>query len=199
MARLLLASRGIPHLAAIAGARGPRALLVPDAADPLDDPRIPAEVERELSGAGFQVVRVTLAGSTAQQVRLAVTAADVVAVSGGNPFHLLAVARRVAFGDAVRAALEMGAVYLGYSAGAILAGPTLRPLSMTSPFTPPQGLDLTGLRLVDVLVLPHDDRAGRHDRHLAAQAAFGQPVRLILLRGGDVFLHHDGGESVLYR
>lgn len=89
----------------------------------------------------------------AQQISAAVTAADVVAVSGGDPFH--------------------------------------------SPFTPPPGLDLTGLGLVDVRVLPHDDRPGRHDRHLAAQAAFGQHVRLIALRDGDVFLHEDGQETLL--
>ena len=199
MARLLLASRGIPDLAAIAGARGRRAILVPDAADPLDDVGIAAEVEQELRRADFDVACLALAGSTAQQVRSAIRAADVVAISGGDPFHLLAVARRVALGDAVRPALETGAVYIGYSAGAMLAGPTLRPLSLTSPFTPPQGLDLTGLGLVDVLVLPHDDHDGRHDRHLAAQAAFGEHVRLITLRDGDVFLHEDGHESVLRR
>lgn len=200
MARLLLASRGIPDLAAIAGASGRRAVLVPDAADPLGDPGIAAEVERELRRADFDVARVALAASTAQQVRSAINAADVVAISGGDPFHLLAVARRVAFGDAVRPALEAGAVYIGYSAGAMLAGPTLRPLSLTSPFTPPPGLDLTGLGLVDVLALPHDDdHVGRHDRHLAAQAAFGERVRLITLRDGDVFLHDDGHESVLHR
>jgi dipeptidase E len=83
----------------------------------------------------------------------------VVAVSGGDPFHLLAVARRTRFGDAVRAALEAGTVYIGYSAGAMLAAPTLEPLAMTSPFTPQPELDLTGLGLVDFLILPpHDDQ-----------------------------------------
>jgi dipeptidase E len=199
MARLLLASRGIPNLAAIAGARGRRALLIPDAADPLGDPRIPAEVGQELQGAGFEVARLVLAASTAQQVRSSVTAADVVAVSGGDPFHVLAVAQRVALGDALGQALETGTVYIGYSAGAMLAGPTLEPLSMTSPFKPPPGLDLTGLGLVDALVLPHDDHPGRHGRHVDAQATFGERVRLIPLRDGDVFVHHDGHESVLHR
>lgn len=137
MVRLLLASRAIPDLAAIAGARGRRAVLVPDAADPLDDSGIPAEVEQELRRADFDVARLALAASTAQQVRSVINAADVVAISGGDPFHLA--------------------------------------LSLTSPFTPPPGLDLTGLGLVDVLVLPHDDHPGRHDRHLAAQGRVRGP------------------------
>lgn len=199
MARLLLASRGIPDLAAILGARGRHAILIADAADPLNDPRIPAEVECELCRVGLEVARVALTASTAQQTHAAVTAADVVAVSGGDPFHLLAVARRAAFGDAVRAALHAGAVYIGYSAGAMLAAPTLEPLSMTSPFTPPPQLEVAGLGLVDVLILPHDDHAGRHDRHVSAQAAFGDQVRLITLRDGDVSLHDDGRESILPR
>ncbi len=199
MARVLLASRGIPDLAVIAGARARRALLVPDAADPLDDQRIPVEVERELSRAGFDVARLALAASTVEQVRSAVMASDVVAVSGGDPFHLLALARQVAFGEAVGSALEAGTVYVGYSAGAMIAGPTLEPLSMTSPFTPPPDLDLTGLALVDVLVLPHDDQPGRHDRHLATQATFANRVWLLTLRDGDVLLHDDGHESLLRR
>jgi dipeptidase E len=197
MARLLLASRGIPDLAAILGARGRHAVLIPDAADPLDDPTIPGEVERELGRAGLEVSRLTLAASTVPTTHSAVTAADVVAVSGGDPFHLLAVARRAGFGDAVRAALDTGTVYIGYSAGAMLAAPTLEPLSLTSPFTPPPELELTGLRLVDILILPHDDHPGRHDKHRCAQAAFGDRVRLVTLPDGDVFLHDDGRESIL--
>ena len=199
MARLILASRGIPDLAAILGARGNRAILIPDAADPLNDPTVPAEVERELRRAGLEVARVTLRASSAQQTRSAVTAVDVVAVSGGDPFHLLAVARRAALGEAIRAALAAGAVYIGYSAGAMVAAPTLEPLSFTSPFTPPPELELTGLGLVDALVLPHDDHAGRHDKHLSAQAAFGDRVRLIPLQDGDVFLQVEGHETVLRR
>jgi hypothetical protein len=64
---------------------------------------------------------------------------------------------------------------------------------------PPPTLDLTGLGLVDVLVLPHDDLPGRHERHVAAQAAFGQRVRLITLRDGDVLLHDKGHEQLLSR
>jgi dipeptidase E len=199
MARLLLASRGIPDLATILGARGRHAILIPDAADPLDDPTIPAEAERELDRAGLEVARLTLATSAAPQTHSAIAAADVVAVSGGDPFHLLGVARRAGFGDALPAALHAGTVYIGYSAGAMLVAPTLEPLSVTSPFKPPPQLELTGLGLVDLLILPHDDHPGRHDKHRCAQAAFGDDVRLITLRDGDVFLHDDGRESILRR
>ena len=199
MARLLLASRGVPDLPAILGSTGGRTILIPDAADPLNEQSIPAEVEDELRQAGLEVTRLALTASTAEQVHSAVTTADVVAVSGGDPFHLLGVARRAGLGDAIRSALQAGVVYIGYSAGAMLASPTLAPITLTSPFTPPPELELTGLALVDVLILPHDDVPGRHDRHVAAQAAFGDDIRLITLRDGDVYLNDNGRESVLRR
>jgi RimJ/RimL family protein N-acetyltransferase/peptidase E len=172
VARLLLASRGIPGLAALLGARGPRTLLIPTASP---DPAIADEVERELTAAGLDVTR---------RADPAPEGFDVVAVSGGNPYTLLAAMRGFT--------LPPGVVYVGYSAGAIVAGPTLAPLRLTSPFTPPDDLDLTGLGLCDVVVLPHDNRPGRAERNAAAVAAFGalvQPLadgELVLVDGDRV-------------
>jgi dipeptidase E len=184
--RLLLASRGIPGLADLLEARGPRALLIPTAARGLDEPGIADEVERELAGAGLQVVRREV------EELPSLDAFDVIAVSGGNPFTLLAAMRAAEF------ALPHGAVYVGYSAGAIVAGPTLEPLALTSPFSPPPGLDLTGLGLSDVLVLPHDNRPGRAERNAAAVAAF-DGMRLQPLRDGELVLDDGGRVSVLGR
>lgn len=99
MPRLLLASRGIPGLSSLLGARGHQAVLVPTAANPLAEPEIADEVERELTAAGLDVERLDLDEATPIQMR-ALTAADVVAVSGGDPFHLLAAGRL--FEDALR-------------------------------------------------------------------------------------------------
>jgi dipeptidase E len=189
VARLILASRGIPRLADHLRAPGPRAVLVPTASNPLNDPGIAEEVEEELSSAGLAVARVDLEDDAPSLE--AIRAADVIAVSGGDPFHLLLVARRTNFGPAARAALANGAVYVGYSAGAMVAGPTLGPLRLTSPFDPPDATDLTGLRLTDVLILPHDNRPGRAERNAAAVAAYGGQVRLIVLRDGE-FVVQDG-------
>ena len=114
MSRLLLASRGIPGLAALLDARGPRAVLIPTASR---DPAIADEVERELTGAGLDVVRREIEDAGP------LDAFDVIAVSGGNPFTLLAALRGAGF------ALPRGVVYVGYSAGAVVAGPTLEPLA----------------------------------------------------------------------
>jgi len=177
--RLVLASRGIPGLAGLLEGRGRRAVLIPTAARELAEPGIADEVETELAVAGLQVQRRDV------EDPLALDRVDVIAVSGGDPFTLLAAARAAGFATRVRAALADGAVYIGYSAGAMVAGPTLEPLVLTSPFSPPPGLDLAGLNLTDVLVLPHHDQPGRAERNAAAQAAFGDRVHLKPLRDGE--------------
>ncbi len=174
---LILASRGIPKLAEFVHGR---AVLIPTASDPLGNPGIADEVERELTVAGLAVSRIGIEAPLED--------ADVIAVSGGNPYHLLAEAQRTGFGLRVRGALAAGATYVGYSAGAILAGPTLEPITLTSPFPPPPELDLTGLALTDVVVLPHHNRDGRAERHAAAQTVFGDRLRLAPLRDGEYLI-----------
>jgi dipeptidase E len=188
MARLILASRGIPRLRELLQARGDRAILIPTAANPLADPGIAGEVEDELAAAGLSVERLDLDDIGPEEVRAALAPADVLVLSGGDPFHLLQAARRTGFGAAARDLLASGAVYVGYSAGAMVAGPTLEPLRLTSPFVPPAGLDLTGLGLADVLVLPHHGRPGRAERHAAAQRAFAGRVTLVPLRDGELVI-----------
>src|SRR3954469_12348078 len=199
MPRLLLACRGIPRLREVLQARGNRAKLIPTAGNPLADPTIADEVEDELAAAGLAVERIDLDEVDASGVHVALKSADVLVISGGDPFHVLQAARRTGFGDAAREALAAGAVYVGYSAGAMLAGPTLEPLRWTSPFSAPPTLDLTGLGLADVLVLPHCDRAGRAERHDKAQMLFGDRVKLVPLRDGELVIQEGSRITVLHR
>jgi dipeptidase E len=199
MPRLLLASRGIPRLRELLQTRGDRAILIPTAANPLAEPAIADEVEAELAAAGLTVERIDLDDIAPSDVRAVLKPANVLVVSGGDPFHLLLAARRTGFANAAREALAAGAVYVGYSAGAMLAGPTLEPLRWTSPFTAPPALELTGLGLADVLVLPHHDRPGRAERHAQAQSLFADRVKLVPLRDGELVIQDGSRLAVLHR
>jgi peptidase E len=86
MQRPLLASRGIPRLHELLQAPGDRAVLVPTASNPLAEPAIADEVEGELSGAGLNVARVDLDTVAPSGIKRALNQADVIAVSGGDPF-----------------------------------------------------------------------------------------------------------------
>ena len=125
----------IPVLAEHLQARGRHALLVPTAANPLGEPGIADEVEPELTSAGLRVERLDLDGETVVALPAAVWRLTSLRSRVAIPSIRGAArgAARPAFGDAAGAALAAGAVYVGYSAGAIVAGPTLEPVRLDSP------------------------------------------------------------------
>ena len=82
----------------------------------------------------------------------AVAQADALVVGGGNTFLLLREVRRLGLLAAIRARVVAGAPYIGWSAGANLAGPTIRTTN-DMPVCDPGGLDALGL--VPFQINPH--------------------------------------------
>jgi dipeptidase E len=80
---------------------------------------------------------------------------DVVFVSGGNTFHLLDQWRKTGFGEWVGEHLD-GKVYVGVSAGAIIAAPTIEVATIEPADRNIVGLkNLTGMGWVDFEIEPH--------------------------------------------
>lgn len=65
--------------------------------------------------------------------------------------------------------------------GARVCGPTLQPVSISSPFTPPRNLVFRALELTDRLILPHQDRPGRAALHREAARARADSVPMDVL------------------
>lgn len=180
-AHVLLASRhlgALPGFLERAGVGGRRAVVELRAAELLPD----AEAVRRPLVADLAALGIVTVVDGAD--------ADLVVVGGGDPFHLLATLRA-----APPAWLRAGLPYVGVSAGALVAGPTLAPVVLTSPFAPPPDLGLGGLGLVDVLALPHRHRRGRAAAHAAARARFGGTVRMVELGDREAVAVHGGHEE----
>ena len=75
----------------------------------------------------------------------ALAQADAVLVGGGNTFHLLAELQRRGLIDVLRARAAAGVPYAGWSAGSVLAGPTIRTTNDMPIVEPPAGLAALGL------------------------------------------------------
>ncbi len=81
----------------------------------------------------------------------------VVFVSGGNTFHLLNQYRKTGFDNWLRANLD-SKVYVGVSAGTIIATPSLDVCTIEPSDPNLPGLeDITGMKLVDFEIEPHCD------------------------------------------
>ncbi len=75
----------------------------------------------------------------------ALAAADAVLVGGGNTFHLLAQLQRRGLAPALRARAAAGVPYAGWSAGSVVACPTIRTTNDMPVVEPPAGLAALGL------------------------------------------------------
>ncbi len=125
-----------------------RVAFVPYAAVTFSYDDYTARVATALDGLGLEIVGVHAAADPAQAVR----DADAVFVGGGNTFHLLREMYALGLVEAVRARVASGAPYVGWSAGANVAGPTVRTTN-DMPIVEPPSLD--ALALVPVQINPH--------------------------------------------
>jgi dipeptidase E len=115
--------------------------------------------------------------------------AEIVIVSGGNTFQLLSEARRRGLIERIRSKVRGGLPYVGWSAGANLACPTIKTTN-DMPIVDPGGLDALGL--VPFQVNPHytnahppGHRGETRDQRLAEFAAVNPDLPVMGLPEGD--------------
>ena len=126
----------------------------------------------------------------------AIAAAEVVVVGGGNSFNLLKELHERRLLEPVRARLAAGGRYLGWSAGANVACPTIRTTN-DMPIVEPPTLDALGL--VPFQINPHytDVVAPGHmgetrDQRLAEFLVANPAVPVVGLREGSALRIRDG-------
>jgi dipeptidase E len=196
-ARVYLASRQLPGLGEfLAGCR--RAAFVPTAANPLADRRLVVdELIEALQQAGVPFVDADVDLHAPAEIAARLRSVDAIVVGGGDPYHLLARLRASGAAEVVRAQVAAGTRYVGVSAGAMVAGPSLEPQAQVSPFPPPPGLDLSGLALTDLVIFPHRNLAGRAARIAAAEQRFSAHFRLRALADDEVCVADSPPDTLL--
>ena len=156
-----------------------------------------ARVRAALAAAG--VARLVAAHEAADPVA-AVRSAGAIVIGGGNTFHLLRHLYRAGLLDAIRERVAAGVPYVGWSAGSVVACPTIRTTNDMPIVEPPS---LRALSLVPFQINAHyndfhppgfrgETRRERLDEFVAANP--GVPVvglpegTLLRVAGGDVRL-----------
>ena len=112
---------------------------------------------KALVKAGFDVFDYTITDKTKDQVNKDLSDSDAIYLSGGNTFYLLEKAQQSGFPSLIREYIEeKGKVYIGTSAGSIIAGPDISPtLRLDSVKLAPNLKDYKGFDLVNFCVMPH--------------------------------------------
>lgn len=196
-------SPGQPYLAhardwiaeALGGAR--RVAFVPYAALTVSYDAYTDRVCGALDGLGLEIVGV----HTADAPDRVVADAEAVFVGGGNTFHLLREMYARGVLAAVRRRVRAGAPYVGWSAGANVACPTIRTTNDMPVVEPPS---FGALDLVPVQINPHytDAHPPGHQgetraERLAEFVAANPGVPVVGLPEGTAVLVGDGGARLL--
>lgn len=134
-----------------------------------------------LLDAGFQLTDYTITGKSAADLRRDLADYPILCFEGGDPFYLLEQMQRMRTTETVRE-LARERLYIGFSAGATIAGPDIMPSRHNHDTTFPQLTDTIGLGLVDVVVLNHWGSV--HGREVFLDGKRGRP--------GSVFHNFDG-------
>lgn len=106
--------------------------------------------------AGFTVSDYTITGKTSEEVKNHLASFDVIFISGGNTFYVLEKIQQSGCAQVIRDYVEQGKIYIGSSAGSVLAGPDIYPSYYVDAIEKAPNLKgYSGLGLIDVVVLPH--------------------------------------------
>lgn len=156
--------------------------FVPTAGDPFGDhtPWIDND-RKKLVELGFEVFEFSLKNKTRKETLDALSSADVIFVAGGNTFYLLQKARECGFDEIVKELINDGRVYIGSSAGSVLVGPDLEPVSVFDTPGTPEMDSTEGLNLVDFVILPHFDEEQYSSTFKEIFRLFGDKYKLITL------------------
>lgn len=113
---------------------------------------------QSLVDAGFEVTDYTIIGKTAEELLTDLSEYDIIYISGGNTFFMLQESHTSGFFEVIHELVEeKGKVYVGTSAGSIIAGPQLPEylLDLGEDLIDEQLLDASGFGFVNFIVLPH--------------------------------------------
>ncbi len=148
-----------------------------------------------LVNAGFLVTDYTLTGKAETQLKKDLAAFDYIYMSGGDTSYLLQQARRSGFVYLVRK-LVKDKIYIGTSAGSIIAGPKI-PAYLTEDSPDMKSDDLTAFGLVNFTIAPHWGSDDFKQKYLGGRMKIAYEKRLspLVLLSDSQYIHVLDGKT----
>jgi len=142
-------------------------VFITTAGNPYEDKWWIRDDKKALVDLGVNIIEIDIAGKSSKELEEKIGEPDVIFVAGGNTIYLLQEARKSGFMDIVIGLVKKGVIYVGSSAGSVLAGPdlTLETYVEDEKDTPKLN-SYTGLGLVNFLIQPHWSEEFLRDKYL---------------------------------
>lgn len=135
--------------------------FVANASDPYPEHAWTDVDRNKLVDLGFIVEDIDLRTIQGDELRQKLSNVDIIFVAGGNVTYLLDIARKSGFIEIIKELKESGKIYVGSSAGSILAGPSIEPYyemeqdELKETGYPTTLTSFEAIGLVDFVMLPH--------------------------------------------
>jgi dipeptidase E len=156
------------------------------------------KIDRQtLVDAGFVVSDYTITGKSRSQLEADLDAFDYIYLSGGDTFYLLEQSQKSGFVSLIRELiLEKGKIYIGTSAGSIIAGPKLLDYHGAEGVTLE---DRNTYGLVNFTIVPHWGSEGFKEKYLSGriQIVYKEDQVPLLLLTDSQYVHVQDGQMVV--
>ncbi len=114
------------------------------------------EDRQALVNARFDVFDYTVTGKKRDRIKQDLYSADVIFFSGGNTFYLLEKIQQSDCMEVIRTFINKGKIYIGSSAGSVIAGPDIYPAKrLDNASKAPNIKGYEGFGFVNFVVFPH--------------------------------------------
>lgn len=148
---------------------------------------------------GFEVFDYTITGKTYEEVKNDLSVIDVLFVAGGNTFYLLEQANKCDFKKIIQNLLSKGVIYIGSSAGSLLACPNIEPIKfLDDPNKAEELKSFDALNLVDFIIFPHWGHERFKERQLkSVESVYSENFKVILLRDNQYIFVEDNSYKII--
>ncbi len=184
MKKLLLTSVGIGRLSDLTGKLLSKLRLayISTAADPYENKWFIDEDRKRLQELHIPYFEIDIKNKKRNSLRKELGNCDAVFISGGNSFYLLQKSLESGFDEVIKELIGEGVIYIGASAGACIAGPSLEPIQTLD--DPDKALNLKSFDafgLIDFVVLPHFGKEKYLPKYAAILDKYQQKYKLVKL------------------
>jgi dipeptidase E len=117
------------------------------------------EIRESLRHEGYQIEQIDLRNwmNNREALTEKLKHKDVIWLGGGNTFYLRWILKETGADDIITDLVRQGKVYAGWSAGAVVAGPTLKFFDGMDDVKDAPEVIWDGLHLTDIVFVPHAD------------------------------------------
>jgi dipeptidase E len=182
MNKILLISSGLEAIKDFVG-RPPetlRMVFIPTAGNPDKDVWWIDKDRDVLTRMGFRYSELDIANTPTEQLAESLDEVDLIYIAGGYTYYLLEQIRNTGFDTVLAKFMERGGLYVGASAGALIAGPDIEPCSsLDDPKYGPSLTSTKGIGLIDIVPMPHYDMSERSSAIEAIIAKYKDAYKVV--------------------